>query len=616
MTRGYADPSSLEPGELLRLRVSTGAPAFHVTVYRLAAALERVGTWGPLVGCARPDGAVAAAWDWPGYEIEIPSGWPSGVYVAVFGDCRGNGHVECVPEAPPPLDAREGRALFVVRRAAGRRPAPLLYKVSLFTYHAYNATGGGSLYVNPSVDGQSGRSRVTLLRPGGGTGGALSFPDAVDVYDPATPREGVAHWDGPFIGWLAETHHEVDYCTDLDLHRCPALLEGHRALLSVGHDEYWSEPMRVAVEAFAADGGHVAFFSGNTCFWRVELEPGEVMSCAHPPVASGECDQWWRLRPEAALTGVSYRHGGGWWSGPREPLGYTVNHANHWVFEGTGLRESDTFAADARLVGYECDGTPLDPSWPRPRAAAITGTPADFVVLGFAPLGPGWQDRPDGSAAVATMGMHVPGGVVFTAATTDWARVLAAGDPAVDRITRNVLDRLCLSSAPIRAPDAARAGTDVTVWVDAPVGADVEWAASDGVVRGDGAKASVTLPEEAGLLTVTATVLRDGAADAFGTRTLEVLGARAEAQLRLLDAARRLLASVPPAPAPAAPAQRGNRQLHDPRWEPLRDGLRRPLEAAEAREVAALAGAVVEAAQRLARVAADAGGDEEAADGV
>ena len=36
-------------------------------------------------------------------------------------------------------------------------------------------------------------------------------------------------------------------------------------------------------------------------------------------------------------------------------------------------------------------------------------------------------------------------GTVFTASTTDWARVLTNGTPAsavLDRITRNVLDRL------------------------------------------------------------------------------------------------------------------------------------------------------------------------------
>jgi hypothetical protein len=41
------------------------------------------------------------------------------------------------------------------------------------------------------------------------------------------------------------------------------------------------------------------------------------------------------------------------------------------------------------------------------------------------------------------MGTYTDNGTVFTAATTDWARVLAGGSsPAVERITRNVIDRL------------------------------------------------------------------------------------------------------------------------------------------------------------------------------
>jgi hypothetical protein len=41
------------------------------------------------------------------------------------------------------------------------------------------------------------------------------------------------------------------------------------------------------------------------------------------------------------------------------------------------------------------------------------------------------------------MGVFHRHGTVFNAATTDWARVLTAGrSPAVEQITRNVLDRL------------------------------------------------------------------------------------------------------------------------------------------------------------------------------
>jgi hypothetical protein len=41
------------------------------------------------------------------------------------------------------------------------------------------------------------------------------------------------------------------------------------------------------------------------------------------------------------------------------------------------------------------------------------------------------------------MGIHTRNGTVFTIGTTDWAQVLGTGqDVRVDRITRNVIDRL------------------------------------------------------------------------------------------------------------------------------------------------------------------------------
>ena len=40
------------------------------------------------------------------------------------------------------------------------------------------------------------------------------------------------------------------------------------------------------------------------------------------------------------------------------------------------------------------------------------------------------------------LGLYVRGGTVFTVGTTDWAHGLRGGDEVVERITRNVLDRL------------------------------------------------------------------------------------------------------------------------------------------------------------------------------
>jgi hypothetical protein len=155
----------------------------------------------------------------------------------------------------------------------------------------------------------------------------------------------------------------------------------------------------------------------------------------------------WPDRPENQLTGVSFRNGG---ERDRDdypvPVGYQVQHADHWVYAGTGLGDGDVFGDRPHeyLVGYECDGAHFDRAElarGRPvRPTGDDGTPDGFTILGVGDTSrSGWGH---GNRA-ATLGLHSVGlGTVFTAATTDWPRVLAAGSPTVERITRNVLDRL------------------------------------------------------------------------------------------------------------------------------------------------------------------------------
>jgi hypothetical protein len=240
----------------------------------------------------------------------------------------------------------------------------------------------------------------------------------------------------------------------------------------------------------------VAFFSGNTCWWHIEFcDPVKCADGGLHPTAFVRDFKWWKRSPENSLTGVSYRNAGGWWAGERDAVGYTVQNAGHWVYEGTGLRDGDVFGADERLVGYECDGalfTRDSRGFPFPTGE--DGTPPDFVILGVGTLagdGPaeGWQfearETQGRVARAATMGLYARGGIVFTAATTDWTRVLNANQ-TVDRITRNVLDRLKSSAVRIVGPLSGDGHARLAVVRDqtpddegGSAGADVRRAARD-----------------------------------------------------------------------------------------------------------------------------------------
>jgi hypothetical protein len=451
MIRGYPDRASIFPGDVLSLHIAADAPVwFQVGFYRQGASLVPKAQTEALLACALPLGAPDRDWNWPTYEYRIPHDWEPGVYIALFvpvGQSATFGSAD--------VHTRDAAALFVVRNRIA--DSTILYKLPLFTYHAYNELGDpcGSLYTG-------GYAKLTLHRPGGGVGGRpwdYYFPD---YYDPSSHRQTFWHWDAPFIRWLERRRFTVDYCTDLDIHENFGNFLGmYRLLLSVGHDEYWSEPMRWNVEAFIENGGNVVFFGGNTCWWRVRLVDDNTAFVCDKSTLAGtgrKRDQWFWFDPENRLTGVSHRNGGGHWWGEREAIGYTVQHADHWIFEGTGLCDGDTFGTDHALVGYECDGAAIAER-PDERGFAVPryddGTPESFVILGTGRIGPKWAQDPDDfpGGRMATMGIYTNNGVVFNAATTDWSRVLANGERYLDRITKNILSSL-------GSADTLRAGSE------------------------------------------------------------------------------------------------------------------------------------------------------------
>jgi hypothetical protein len=459
-SRLYPARPSVFPGQTLTLHVSSAAPEFRLQLLRqgLSSELLLQSDWQP--GVQVPGQRPDRAFDYPAYDIPLPATFPPGVYIARL--LEGSGGVPLAVQSPSVLSGK-AEALFVVRTPV-QQARSILYKLPLATYHAYNFTGGGSLYHvakhhhsgKPLFDlrqprdasGGPGGTKVTLLRPGGGAG-ADTWHQEFDPYDPSSPRNTFAHWDAPFIAWLEQNGYAVDYCVDLDVHQQPDLLASYQLLLCAGHDEYWSEEQRVHTERYLQGGGNIGFFTGNTCWWRVRYVDADTSLLCDKHGAKPAPDQWYRNRPENTLTGVSYRHAGSWWRSRRTTLGYTVQHADHWVFANTALADGDVFGADDEqpLIGYECDGAPFT------RAADGTavatndpsiGTPEHFLILGVAELGHEWPTKLGQGATMGTFSV-AGGGTVFNAATIDWVKLLGRSAP-VAQITRNVLDRLSSSS--------------------------------------------------------------------------------------------------------------------------------------------------------------------------
>jgi len=99
-----------------------------------------------------------------------------------------------------------------------------------------------------------------------------------DKYDDTSPRQTFDHWTASLSVDVRQRFTSVDFFTDLDLNASlNPLLKGqnqarYTLVVSAGHHEYWSRPMRDNVKAYLAAGGNVATFSGNTCFRDIQFQ--------------------------------------------------------------------------------------------------------------------------------------------------------------------------------------------------------------------------------------------------------------------------------------------------------------------------------------------------------
>ena len=493
---GYCWPQSVAPGASIGLHLSSakGRPV-KVEVARVGA--ERTVVWSETVEAQdhpTPLDASANGCGWPAANtITAGEDWVSGYYEVLLAiDVDGKN--------------RQSHAFFVVRPEAGSTNKILL-QLATNTWHAYNDFGGRNLYNGGTHSSlQRPMARGYLFKPeGAGRRVTTTNPPDRDMnthvgyirmnrLSPWAGSAGWPDWEWPFLAWAEQNGYGIDVITNSDLQEHPSIIDRYNLVLSVGHDEYWSGPMRDTVEAFAAKGGNVAFFSGNTALWQVRLEEEDQGSASvmvgykgrfkDDPVYGtdrvGEVTTIWSDhlvgRSENSMTGVSFTRGGYHRIGKRVTNGaggYTVYRPDHWMFEGTGVDYGDVLGAKATAVGYECDGCDYTTIDGLPHPTHSDGTPETFEILAMAPAAhftrttaarPPKPSEPSEieflanrlfgtrdeaavqriAAGQAMLGSYTTpgGGTVITSGSTDWAHGLAGRDSQIEQITANILDRL------------------------------------------------------------------------------------------------------------------------------------------------------------------------------
>jgi hypothetical protein len=367
--------------------------------------------------------------------FQIPEALPSGVYIVKMTGSTG----------------AQSDCLFVVRPA---KPARLLVEIPTATYEAYNAWGGDSLYPGGS-------------KPVGVTGTKQGVEVSYDrPYDSQTGAGQFFMREVAIVRFLERYGYPVAYTTIESIDRDPAQVRGVRALMDVGHSEYWSLGDALAFAHALGRRASLIFISSDTMAWRVRFEAATAASSQR-----GEADhrivaykEYVARDPDQAEASGLFTFGGAPLVGSaydgcittrvRAPGPPTYRYypwspspalKPSWLFAGTGITASTRIPG---IVGYELD-----------ERTAATKSGTLVVGSGGGPFcGGGSEPAPTrGTVAESTLYRGQSGGLVFATGTLGWLYGLspvpqaspdapAAPDRRVVAMTRNLIARALATS--------------------------------------------------------------------------------------------------------------------------------------------------------------------------
>jgi hypothetical protein len=424
---GYANVVSAQRGDQVTLYVSTTAPTYKVDAYRVGfyQGLGAHLVWSsepqtgrrqasPTATTASGTSVIEAHWD-PSLTVDIADSWAPGDYLFMLTASTGG-------QQWVPLTVRDdsSHAAYLIMNA-------------VTDWQAYNTWGGCSLYQCPG-----GRSTWHRL---GARANEVSFDR------PYGFGSGAADFGGnelPLISMMEANSLDVAYTTDVDLDLHPELVLQHKALLSLGHDEYWSKEMFDGAQNARDHGVNLAFFGANAIYRQIRLMPSPLGPARREVNYRSTADPIRRTDP--ALTTVSWRESPV--NRPEQTLigeqyecnpvraDLVVSDASSWIYAGTGLKNGDHVPI---TVGTEYDR--FDPN--------VAGAPQNVDIIAHSPV------RCQGRSSYADVTFYsAPSGAGVFASGTNWwiSKLNPPGpgnphEPMIIAMTMNVLRAFGLGPA-------------------------------------------------------------------------------------------------------------------------------------------------------------------------
>lgn len=344
---GYTDTDSALPGTKVGLYVSTLRPTWRVTAFRMGyyGATQGCQVWqsawqhGKNQGTATilPTTSTAVA-NWEKSLTVDTAGWQPGAYLLRLD-----------------TDSTTIRRFMPLIVRSPSLAGRVVILATDTTWQAYNLWGGFSLYFGEPGHTLGRRSRaVTFDRPYNyGRGAAGFFDDLL-----------------PVVTLAEKLHLPVAYATDVDIDREPAAFATARAVISAGHDEYYSPVMRRALTTARDRGVNLAFLGSNAIYRKIRYARTKTgplrleinyKDATDPIKTPSLVTTQWRDAPsndpESALTGQS------WQCAATKFYPIVVADETSWLFAGTAATKGMSLPS---IAGHEFDGIVTTRPIPRP----------------------------------------------------------------------------------------------------------------------------------------------------------------------------------------------------------------------------------------------------------
>jgi hypothetical protein len=413
----WASPYSVGPTDTLDVFVHSTKGAITLDLYRLGWYSGQGGrlVWearsvpaSPQPSCGAPDatGPVTCPWSRT-TRIPIDSTWVNGLYFLKATTADGN-------------SAHYPFVLHTTRRAT------FLAVIPQFTWQAYNTWGGVSLY---TVNGH----HASFERPYDTNAGSEYI--LADIYS----------YDLSAVRWLEHNNVDVGYESDIDVQSGQGGPAPLKALIYIGHSEYWTWAEYDRVQELRDSHKHLAFLAGNNAYWNVRLGTGPITGRAGHVVtcfkkdpdtgATGVHDLTVQFRdprlnrPENALYGIMYSEG----TDGTFPL--VVANPPTGSEAATFLAAAGLHQADSIPNGVRSEG---DQPW------ANGAGPANLQILTRSPFIPRDSTTPYEHAYYTTFFIAPSGAGVFAAGNNQFGRGLESAvsqpQPRLTLLLKAVLD--------------------------------------------------------------------------------------------------------------------------------------------------------------------------------